>query len=612
MDLKVREQIARAPRSPGVYLFKDASGKVLYVGKAKSLRNRLPAYTRPAKEDRPSVHVIGRLAKTVEWILTDNEKEALLLENSLIKSYRPKYNIMLRDDKSYVSLKMTKHEFPALFVTRKISKDGGRYFGPFSSAHDLREMLKTIQKIFQIRDCSDSFFANRSRPCLQHQIRRCTAPCVGKVSAEDYDHQIQQAIQFIKGDKSTLIKRLRGEMGNASEELRYEDAARLRDRMRAIEDSLLPQKVESRKGAWSGDAIGIRGDQQATLIKILKIREGRVMGSKEFFLAEPISAKEEILRSFFQQVYVDRVLVQDFPQEVIFSIPMPDRKAFEEVFLEKHGKKIRIKSPRKGTALKVLKLAERNAFASFEERKRRSSGNQKLLEDLQRKLHLSKFPHRIEGYDISNLQGTHSVGSLVVFTDGEPDKNLYRQYNIKSVNGPNDFASLKEVFTRRFSKEDRKDFPDLVLVDGGKGQLRQLTDLVSTLNLHELPVCSLAKEKELVSRSGTKYAPERVFLPGQKNALVFPPSSQVLHLLMRVRDEAHRFGITRHRKARGKRSLHTVLNEIPGVGAKRKQILFGVFGTIDRIQSASVSELLQVPGISETVAKAIHAFFRQN
>ncbi len=609
MNKDAKAQISRAPASPGVYLLKDKNRKILYVGKAKNLRSRLKAYLHPERDERPSVTVLVPQVKEVEWILTDREKEALLLENSLIKTHRPRYNILLRDDKSYISLKLTPHPFPGLFATRKIVKDGAEYFGPYSSASDLRQTLNLIQKIFRIRDCGDSFFANRSRPCLQYQIRRCTAPCVGYVTEEGYAEQVRQVRLFLRGEKKELLVQLRSDMADASGELRYESAAALRDRIAAVEETLEPQQVESRRDFRDADAVGIAGDRTASLVKVLKIRAGRITGAEEFLVAEPVSASREIVRAFLAQFYLSETRARDVPDDIFLPQPVGDSESFEALLGEIAGHRIRLLEPKRGSGLHWLRLAERNAVSSLEERKRKSELNRDLLDGLKRSLNLKRLPRRIEGYDISNLGGAEPYGSLVVFSDGEPDKTRYRHYRIRSVKGSNDFAMLREVFERRFRNLDEEPQPDLVLVDGGKGQLRQIMDVVREIGIQDMDLASIAKEKELRSRSGTKYAPERIFLPGRKNPIVFPSASPVLHLLMRVRDEAHRFGITRHRKSRGKKSLQSVLLRVPGIGPHRLKVLIRFFGTVEKIRETSLESLSSVPGMTAASAGSVFRFF---
>ncbi len=609
MRKSVTEQIERAPQSPGVYLFRGKGEKVLYVGKAIRLRDRLRSYRKPNRDERPSVLLLVPQIESVEWLLTDNEKEALLLENSLIKTHRPRYNINLRDDKSYVSLRMTKHPFPRLFITRKIIKDGSQYFGPYASVADLRKTLKLLQQIFQIRDCTDSFFSNRSRPCLRHQIKRCSAPCVGDATSEGYEKQVRQASLFLKGEKGELVERLAREMEEASSALRYEEAAMIRDRIEAVEETLEPQSVESRSHDRDADAIALAGDQEATLIKVLKMRNGRLLAADELLTSEPIGSAPEITRAFLAHYYLAEFPPPEIPSQLLLAHPISDAEGFEALLTERRGRRVRILYPKRGEGLRVLKLAERNSQSSLGERKRKSEKNQRLLEALEKKLQLPSLPRRIEGYDISAFHGADPIGAKVVFVDGEKDKTQYRSYRIRNVKGSNDFAMLREVFLRRFAKLDPDRRPDLVLVDGGRGQLRQIVDVLSELKVEGIPVVAMAKEKELVSRSGKRSAPERFYLPGQKNALVLPANSSLLHLLQRIRDEAHRFGITRHRKSRHRHTLRSLLERVPRIGPKRQKILLRKIGSLEQIKTTSTEELATIPGISRDAAEAVTQFF---
>lgn len=600
VNSSVKEQIDRAPESPGVYLFKGEKGKVLYVGKAIRLRNRLKSYVSPGRDERPSVLLLVPQIRDVEWLMTDTETEAILLENSLIKTHRPRYNIALRDDKSFVSLRLTKHGFPRLFVTRTIVRDGSDYFGPYSSAKDVRQTLKLIQKLFLVRDCTDTFFRARSRPCLRYEIKRCSAPCVDLVNEAAYVEQVRHARLFLGGNKDQLVGRLQGEMDQASSEMRYEEAGRLRDRLSAIEGTFEPQKVESRSEDRDADAIGLSGDADATLIKVLKIRKGRWIAADEFLAEEPISSAALITRTFLQQYYLADFPGHPIPPQLLLASDVSDASAFETLLGDRAGRRVRILTPKRGTARKLLGLAEKNAASSFAERKRKSEKNQKVLAELAFKLKLNGPPKRIEGYDISSFHGAEPVGSMVVFVDGEADPTRYRHYTIRSVKGSNDFAMLKEMFDRRFAKLRPENRPDLLLVDGGRGQLRQAADALAEVGA-DIPILSIAKEKEA--------APERLFLPGQKNPIVYPKSSPLLHLLQRVRDEAHRFGITRHRRARSKKTLQSVLGRVPGVGLKRQRSLLKNLGSAEKVSTASLEELLQVPGIPRSTAESIRDFF---
>lgn len=608
MKKEVQEKIGRAPQSAGVYIFKDAKDRYLYVGKASNLRERLKSYAM-LRDERPSIPLMVPKIEKVEWLVTEHEKEAFILENNLIKSYKPKYNIMYRDDKSYVSLKLSKHAYPRLFKTRSVVQDGGQYFGPFSSTSSVNQTLKLLQKVFQVRDCTDYYFSQRTRPCLRYQIKLCSAPCVGYIKKEVYLEQVLQIKDFMKGDSTQILRKMKEEMKDASTRMEYEKAALLRDRICAIEETLQHQRIESRTNQRNADVIGYFGDTDATLIKLVKVRAGKMTGVDEYFVEEPISSIQEIIRGFIQHYYINTFDFENFPSELILKQTVSDLEIALDCLSAQKGSQVKAYFPEKGEKLKLLSLAELNAQTSFLERKRKSETNMKVLEEIQSLLHLAHLPKKIEGYDISNFQGMHAYGSQVVFVDGERDRSQYRLYKIKSVQGANDFASLREVLERRLKKIDLHHRPDLLLIDGGKGQLRQAIDVLDELHLH-IPVMSIAKEKELVSRSGTKYAPERLYLPGQKNPIVLLPSSPVLHLFQRIRDEAHRFGIENHRRRRSKETIHSLLKQIPGVGPKKQRLLLSTFDSIEAIQRATLEEILSVHGMDHKTAQSIFSFFQ--
>ncbi|MEZ4703838.1 MAG: excinuclease ABC subunit UvrC [Bdellovibrionota bacterium] len=527
VEKNIVEQVARAPMDPGVYLFKDHVDRILYVGKAIRLRDRLRSYLNPGSDLRPSIPLLMKKAKSVEWMLTDNEKEALILENNLIKTHRPRYNIMLKDDKSYVSLKMTKHKYPRLFITRKIKQDDSRYYGPFSSGQAVRKTFRFLQKLYLIRDCTDYYFQHRTRPCLRYQIKRCSAPCVGVVEEKSYMEQVLQVDHFLKGKKMDVLQELTTKMKQASALQDYEKAALIRDEIFSIEETLRPQKVESHRHQNQSHVIGIYGDDQATLVKVLKVSLGKVIGFHDFFIEESIAFLDDVMTAVIKQYYLEDLIHTVMPEEIICAQRFSDQEAFVEVVKERTGKKVKLTQAKIGEKLRLIELANRNAESAFAEKKRKSLQTVKVLEELKHKLHLKNVPRRIEGYDISNISGMHSYGSQVVFTEGEKDAGQYRIYSIKSVKGPDDFSSLREVLTRRLRKLDGVHDPDLLLIDGGKGQLKQAVEVLQEMGITHIDVCSLAKEKVLVSRSGKKYAPERVYLPGQSNSIVFDPSAKL-------------------------------------------------------------------------------------
>jgi len=609
MNTSVVEKVKRAPKETGVYIFRGKAGRCLYVGKALRLRDRLRSYMPPVWDKRPSVLRMVDHVMDVEWLVTRNEKEALILENNLIKSYRPKYNIMYRDDKSYLSLKMTRHDYPRLYKTRKIIPDGSTYFGPFSSVASVNQTLKLLQKVFMLRDCTDAFFKSRVRPCLSYQIKLCSAPCVKKINKEAYLEQVLQIKLFMKGQFQEIIQNLKHQMLKASENMSYELAAHYRDQIHAIEETLLPQNAQ-KSGAldYSIDAVGVTGDAQATLIKLMKIRKGKLIGADEYYLDEPIAFERDIVRSFLQQYYLEDINKKHLPHEILLPCDFEDMSSMEELFSDRMKRKFEFKIPQRGRKKKYVELANQNAKTIFLEKKRQSDKTVATLKDLQNKLRLPTYPKRIEGFDISNFQGHQSYGSQVVFIDGEKDSQQYRIYGIRTVQGPDDFKSMHEVLSRRVKRINDQNQPDLLLIDGGKGQLSQAVKVMEAQNM-TIPLVAIAKEKTLKTRSGIKYAPERLFLPGQKNAIVFPASSPVLHLLQRIRDEAHRFGLKHHRQQRKKVTLSSELKYIQGVGIKRQKALLKHFGSIPKIKLATLDDLMDVPGMNQTIAQNVLNYF---
>lgn len=604
MDREIVNLIERAPQDPGVYVFKDSKNIVLYVGKAVNLRERLKSYAY-GRDERPTVSIFTPKIAFLEWIITRTEKEALLLENTTIKTLRPKYNIDLRDDKSFVRLKLTAHDFPGLYITRKVDTKGAEYFGPYASAGQLRQTLKLIQKIFKVRDCTDDFYKSRTRPCLRYQINRCSAPCVGKVTQADYQTQVTQTRFFLRGKKDELMAELKAQMQSYSQTLDFEKAAVMRNRIRAIEATLEPQHIEAAH-MKDADVFGIAGDAQASVIKKLQFRQGRLVHAFEWFVNEPLSIQDELVFNVLREHYLNEH-ISDLPKTIVLPCAIPAQDEFEEVLCDQKQEKVKVMVPQKGVWMDLLQLANQNAQSTLLERKRKSEANEKLLTHLQEKFHLKNYPRRIEGYDISSFHGSFPIGAQVSFFEGEPDKTQYRQYKIQTIKGSNDFGMMNEMFERRMKKivMGETDPPDLILVDGGKGQLAQALSVMQKYNLTQIDVLSLAKEKDQLSSQGSKRAPERVFLPNQKNAIVLKPNDPVLHLLMRVRDEAHRFGVKHHRKGRSKAFKMSPLKRIKGVGDKTFKALLKHFGSLEGVRNSTLEDLKSVSGVSETIAQLI-------
>ncbi len=603
----IEEKLDGLPARPGVYLMRDKHGKVIYVGKAKDLRARVRAYFRGG-DGRSQIEFLLRRVGDFETLVTQNEKEALILENNLIKQYKPRYNIRLKDDKSYLSIKVNvRHPWPRILATRKIVKDGSRYFGPYSSAVAVRETLDIIEKHFLLRSCTEYNFKNRARPCLQYQIKRCLAPCVLPVDPKEYQENLRRAMLFIEGKQQELSDELRRRMEEKAEALEFEAAARLRDQIQAVEKTVEKQRMVSHWGT-DQDIFGLYREGGFIEVQVLFVRQGKLTANQSYSLEDLEFSDEEVMESLLTQFYQGDRFV---PDELLLPVELEDREVREEVLSERKGKRVSILSPQRGDKRQLLEMAVQNARQSFFERHDQEREREKMLLELQERLRLKHYPQRIECYDISNIHGTNAVGSMVTFINGEPDKRFYRHYRIRTVaeeSGGDDFAMMHEVLKRRFARGlSEGGLPDLVVVDGGKGQLAMALAAMRELGVKEVDAAGLAKER--VKRSARspeiERTEERVFLPGQSNPIILRRNSNVLFLLQRVRDEAHRFAITYHKKLRSRATLYSVLDKIPGIGGVRKRALLRAFGSVKRIEEATLDDLLKVPSLNEKVAQQI-------
>nr|WP_320049813.1 excinuclease ABC subunit UvrC [uncultured Desulfuromonas sp.] len=593
---------------PGVYLMSDADGRVLYVGKARNLRARLRNYVR-GEDSRAHVQFLLRRVVRVETIVTDTEKEALILENTLIKKHKPRYNINLRDDKTYVSLRIDINEpFPGIQIVRRVKRDGALYFGPYSSAGALKETLKELYRIFPLRHHRWQQCRRRERPCLFYQIGQCSAPCHGKISQEEYRKLVDTVVAFLSGRHDDVIQLLRDKMAKAAEAMNYEEAARLRDQIRAMEQTIEQQKVVTADGSDS-DVVGLHREGGEVEICLLFVRAGRLVGRRSYLLSWTLD-EDELLAGFLQQYYGRDTLI---PPKILLPL-LPNSAEILQLWLsERRGAKVHLQVPKRGTRSELLELANKNAVESYRERGDRREARTAVLEEIRKALGLSRLPQRMECYDISNVQGQYSVGSMVVTTDGEPDKAAYRHFRIKTVEGADDFASLHEVLTRRLTRGlDEDDLPDMLLIDGGKGQLAMVDDVLTTLNLHSrIDLVSIAKSrvKRNVRGHAVERSEERFFRPGRKNPVLLRQGSPALFMLERLRDEAHRFAITHHRKLRNKSTLESELDNIPGVGPGRRKALLKHCGSVAKVKKASLDQLKQTPGLPEGVAQSVYAYF---
>jgi excinuclease ABC subunit C len=600
------DKLATLPARPGVYLLRDRHGKVIYVGKARSLRTRVRIYFRGGDERSQVAFLIQRVAD-FDCLVTATEKEALILENNLIKQYKPRYNIRLKDDKSYVSVKVTVQDpWPRVLVTRKIVKDGSKYFGPYHSAYSVRETLDTLRKVIPLRTCSDTVFKNRSRPCLEFQIKRCLGPCCLPVDRTEYEGHLREAMLLLSGKHVELIGELRRQMLAAADGERFEEAGRLRDRLRAIEKTQERQQAVSH-GGGDQDIVGLYREGGFIEAQVLFVRQGKLTGNQAYQLEDIELPDEEVVRALVTQFYQgDRYI----PDEVLLPIELEDQAVRAEYLSERRGRRVEILCPQRGDRARLLAMARENAEQSFRERQDGERQYERISDELRRKLHLRNAPKRIECVDISTFQGGMAVGSLVSFDEGQPDTNGYRRFRIKSVAGQDDFGMMFEVLRRRFERAKRDgEYPDLLIVDGGKGQLNVALAVLRELQIDQVDAVGLAKMRVRRDARATEIerSDERVFLPGRVNPVVLRRNSNALFLLQRLRDEAHRFAITYHRALRGKERVRSVLDSIPGVGAERRRRLLRAFGSVKRMRAATAEEIAQVRGITAPLAAAIRA-----
>ena len=606
--------LEQAPKSAcGVYLFKEAGGRVLYVGKAVNLRNRLRSYLQNPERHDPKTDMMLKKAARVDFLLTNTEREALILERNLIKEYRPRFNVMLRDDKNYLCLRLNlKEEYPTLRFVRRFHADGALYFGPYSSASMARETLKVMKRAFKLRTCKESRLAPRSRPCLEYQLEQCLAPCAGMVDCDSYRQAAQEAVQFLKGRGGNLVKQLKAQMAEAAANLEFEKAGTLMDRITAISQTLERQDM-ARPNFMDQDVLGVARKDGRALVLVLLVRGGLVSGSREYYFPDSLP-ESELLAGFLKQYYTAE---RPLPDEILLPCDLPERRLLQEVFQEQKGGAVRLVVNKPiGAGLKpaptspalphktnhrtrLLALAAENAWAAWERRQVKVEPSD-ALRDLQARLHLPQLPERLECLDISNLQGSQSVGALVAFTNGAPDKSGYRRFRIREVAGQDDYAMLREVVQRYYGKEGQM-LPDLLVVDGGQGQLNVVLQALKEMGRLSFPVVGLAKAAVQEGRE----VRDRLFFPGRKNPRFLPANAPGWLLLLRLRDETHRFAITYHRGRARKEMLHSLLDEIPGIGPKRRQRLFQQYPDLEALKQASIEDLAAIPGFNSRAAEGL-------
>lgn len=593
----IRKALAVLPEKPGVYLMHDAEGKVIYVGKAVVLKNRVRSYFRNLASHTPKVKAMVAKIAEIETIVTSSEVEALILECNLIKKYRPRYNISLKDDKTYPYLKVTVQEdFPRLLVTRRQSRDGAKYYGPYADAGAMHATVKLLRSMFPLRTCRKM---NPDRPCLNYHIKRCLAPCAGHIGRSEYQQMIKSVCMVLDGRTTELERDLKRAMQEAAENYAFEVAARLRDQLQAVERLNETQKAVTNNGG-DMDIIGFGKDMTGLCLQIFFVRKGKLMGRDNFFLEDAGDTSDEVITAFIKQYYNEATFV---PHEIVvpYLPEAAEQQLIENWLAEKAQRKVVLLLPQRGVKKQLLELANTNAVKLLEERLRK--GNLSLTSDVQAAeelQHILGVEHslaRMDCFDISHTQGTETVASMVVFRNGSPSKKDYRKYKIVSAEGkPDDFKSMKEVVYRRY--KDYEDLPSLVIIDGGKGQLSSALEVIRGLGLAELPVVSLAEREE------------EIFIPHQSKSIVLDRDSAALKLIQRIRDEAHRFAITYHRKLRSKRNLVSVLDHVEGIGPKRRQELWKAFKTLDAMKAATVEELADVEGMNYAAAQTLYDFFR--
>ena len=596
------EKIPRFPESPGVYIMKDAASRIIYIGKAINLRSRVRSYFGRSSDSRVFHDFLVSRVADIDFIVTDSEAEALILENNLIKKHRPVYNIRLKDDKSYVSIKVTMaEEWPRVLVVRRYKRDGNLHFGPYGSASSVREMLQVIKTVFPLRTCGNAFFKGRARPCIEHEIGRCTAPCVGLITREKYLEHVHEVVLFLKGRNKELVGILEKKMRAASAGRQYELAARYRNQVRAIEKVFEAQKAQD-WGLGDLDVFATAHEGDHVQVQEILIREGKVVNTHCHSFHTSLET-QEVMASFLSQYYLTERYI---PREILCDIDFPEKSMLEEWLGEKRGSRVEITVPERGDKARLVELAQKNAVSSFVVTRSEEDQVRRILGSLQAKLGLPCAPRRIECFDISNFHGDLAVGALVYFEELKPVKDRYRKYRIQTVVGADDFRCLREVLERRLRRGiEASDLPDLIMVDGGRGQLSVALKLMDEFGIgrDRLSVIGLAKERH------AKGTTERIFVPGRSHPLPVPQDSPESLCLQRIRDEAHRFAITYHRELRKKATLRTGLEGFPGIGKRRRTAILEKFGTLTKLREASEEEIAAVlgPGLAKKIHEKLHS-----
>jgi excinuclease ABC subunit C len=604
--LSVEEKLSRTAHEPGVYLLKDEKNVIIYIGKALDLRKRLAAYFKNSGHSNMKTGVLVHKIFDFDTIITGNEKEALILESNLIKRHRPRYNVVLKDDKRYPSLRLDlKEKYPAFSIVRKIGEDNALYFGPFASAQAVRETLKTINKTFKLRKCRASDFKTRTRPCLHCQMEGCLAPCCLDVDPQIYRDHISEAIMFLRGRTTDLVAKIKKQMDAAAQAQEYEKAARIRDKMFSLERTIEKQ-IAVTTDFQDRDVFAIVRSNGYALVTVFNVMGGFIKGTRHFSFEEIMSTNDEAMGIFIRQYYEKTVTL---PNEILVSLDLQDGQLIEEWFKTIKGKRVKILNPKRGEKAKLMAMVTHNAEKELRELMATRTAEMELLLRLQKKLKLTRLPERIECFDNSNISGTEPVAGMVVFEKGKAKKSAYRKFKIKAVPTHDDYAYMSEVLKRRLGKSTSRrkpqPFPDLLMVDGGKGQLNIALAVIKELSLEgQFELIAIAKKDE--KKGETR---DKIFKPRRMNPIGFGKDADLLLFLQRVRDEAHRFAITFHRKRRTKTALQSQLDTIPGVGKKRKAILLKHFKRIKKIREADIEQLNALPGITRSAAEAVYNYF---
>lgn len=602
-------KLEKLPVQPGVYIMKGDDGKVLYVGKAKNLRQRIKQYFQERHDGRLMIPFLVAKIAAIETIVVTSEKEALLLENNLIKEHWPRYNALLKDDKTYVALKINiKHPWPMVSLVRYKGKpqEDALYFGPYLSAYAARITLDLLNKVFPLRQCSDQELARRDRPCVLYEMKRCVAPCVGKCTKGEYAVHLERTIQFLKGQDKEVLRDLYFQMEQASNALEFEKAEVISQRIYQIEKTIEEQHVEKLSGG-DVDALAIFREGEELILSQLIFREGKLLGSEHYNFSHVAQEDDELLGSFLLQHYERQSVL---PHEILLPVVLDQADEIADILSTSRKRRISIITPQRGEKLTWVGMAYVNAKAAFVQKKDLKEIRERTLLEMQEKLSLNHFPRRIECFDNSHIQGTEAVAAMVAFTDGEKDTARYRKYKIKTAAPGDDYGAMYEVLLRRYKRaKEENDLPDLVIVDGGRGQLNVALKVMEELNVITLDVIGIAKEEGRHDRGMTA---EQVFIQDKKDPIELKSTSPILFLLQRIRDEAHRVAITFHRKRRQKTVVSSALDQVPGIGPSRRKLLLKHFGSVKRIKEASLEELQQVRGLTQANIKALREFFRKH